>query len=183
MKTSQRIHASGQKHTKGYTLVEVLFATALTSIMFFAALSAITYSKVQLARDHERAIATDFAVHYIETLRGMKFDDLVPGMPINPLYDGVGTNEFGQKMTLRIPNNGNWVSMTTTNYTSFTPDMAWLTPRSPELSVNLSTTSVGGVVRTRQATVFVRWDAPLKRGGKEMLRMDLLRLRDIETSQ
>lgn len=183
MKTSQRMNASGHKRTQGYTLVEVLFATALTSIMFFAALSAITYSKVQLARDHERAIATDFAVHYIETLRGMKFDDLVPGTPINPLYDGVGTNEFGKKMTLRIPNSGDWVTMNATNYTSFTPDLAWLVPRNPELSLNLATTSVGGVVRTRQATLFVRWDAPLKRGGKEMLRMDMLRLRDIEPSQ
>lgn len=183
MKTTQCTIRSGLRPRQGYTLVEVLFATALTSIMFFAALSAITYSKVQLARDHERAIATDFAVHYIETLRGMKFDDMVPGTPLNPLYDGVGTNEFGKRMTLRIPNSGDWVTMNATNYTAFTPDLAWLIPRNPELSLNLATTTVGGTVRTRQATLLMRWDAPLGRGGKELLRMDMLRLRDIETSQ
>ncbi|MBI1842936.1 MAG: hypothetical protein HYR88_19010 [Verrucomicrobia bacterium] len=168
---------------QAYTLVEVLFATALTSIMFFAGLGAITFSKVQLMRDRERAVMSDFCTHYIETLKGINFDNLTPGNAINPLYDGIGANEYGKKVTIRIPNDASWVSLNSTNYQSFCPDLAYLSGRNPQMSLGLATTTSGGSVRTRQATLQVRWDAPLRRGSQEMLRMDLLRLRDIESGQ
>ena len=183
MKTRQISPRHRPSGARGYTLVEVLFATVITSFMFFAALSAITFSKVELARDKERGIANDFAIHYMETLRGMNFDDLVPGNPISSLHDGVGANEFSQKMTIRVPASGTWVPISGASYEMFTPDLPWLAPRSPEYSLTLTPTTVAGTVRTRMATLQVRWHAPLGKGNQQMLRMDMLRLRDIETGQ
>lgn len=183
MKTANQNFGKRGRALRAYTLVEVLFATALTSVMFFAGLGAITFSKVQLMRDRERAIMSDFCTHYIETLKGMNFDNLAPGNAINPLYDGVSVNEFGKKMTIRVPNDASWTTLNNTNYQTFCPDLAFLSARNPEMSLGVTTTSASGSIRTRQATLQVRWDAPLRRGAQEMLRMDLLRLRDIETGQ
>lgn len=175
--------ARGGSRQAGYTLVEIMFATAITSIMFFTGMSAITFNRVQMAKDKDRAIISDFAVHYMETLRGLSFDDMVSGMPINPLYDGITASETGTRVTLRIPPSGNWVSLNDTNYQNFCYDLAWLKPKSPEMRVTLTTVNSGATVRTRAATLEVRWDAPLGRGPKQQLRMDIVRARDLESSQ
>lgn len=176
---------TGQKRSKraAYTLVEMVFAIGITSVMFFAGMSAITFSKIQLYKDKERAIISDFAVHYLEMLRGLPFDSMAPGNPINPMFDGVNTTESGKKIQVIIPANANWVNLNTDDYQVFCPDLSVMSPRNPKMSLGFTTTSSGGVVRTRQATLSVSWESPLGQGGTNSMRLDLLRVRDIEVRQ
>ncbi|MBM3845697.1 MAG: hypothetical protein FJ405_05345 [Verrucomicrobia bacterium] len=167
----------------GYSLVELLFATAITVLMFFSGLSAITFSKVHHARDRERAIMSDFAVHYMENLRGLSFDNLVPGMPINPIFDGIRQNELLKTLTIRLPQSGVVTSINNTNYYSFCPDLAWLQARNPTLTVTLDNETVSGVVRRRQVTLELAWDAPLGRGARQQMRLDMVRHRDLEARE
>jgi hypothetical protein len=176
---------TGQKRSKraAYTLIEMMFAISITSVMFFAGMSAITFSKIQLIKDKERAIISDFAVHYLEMLRGLPFDSMAPGNPINPIFDGVNTTESGKKIQVIIPPNSNLVDLNTESYQLFCPDLSTMSTRNPKMSLGFSTTSSGGVVRTRQATLSVSWESPLGQGGTNSMRLDLLRVRDIEVRQ
>lgn len=172
-----------QAKRRGYTLVEMMFAISITSVMFFAGMSAITFSKIQLYKDKERAIISDFAVHYLEMLRGMPFDSMTEGNPINPLYDGINQTEAGRKIQIQIPANANWVSINTTDCKYFCPDLSALSARNPKMSLALETTSAGGIVRTRHASLRLAWDSPFGSGGTNMMRLDLLRVRDVEVRQ
>ncbi len=179
-----KIKISPKRHGKlGYTLVEMLFAVSITSIMFFAGLSAITFSKIQLMKDKERAIISDFSVHYLETLRALSFDNLTPGMPINPLYDGTLRNELGNTVTLLIPNNNSWVNITTSDYNAFGWDLPYMSRRNPQMRVTIDNTVVGTTVRSKHVQLDVSWDSPLGYGARNTMRLDMVRLRDIETMQ
>lgn len=172
-----------QRRQKAYTLIEMMFAIGITSVMFFAGMSAITFSKIQLMKDKERAIVSDFAVHYLEMIRGLPFDSVAAGNPINPIYDGVNATETGYKIAIRVPASADWISLNTSDYQHFTPDLLKISVRNPEMSFAMDTTSVAGQVRTRHIALSVRWDSPLGNGNKNVLRMDLCRLRDLEVMQ
>ncbi|HAM70923.1 MAG TPA: hypothetical protein DCM86_04690 [Verrucomicrobiales bacterium] len=161
-------------------MVETLFAVGITSIMFLGGMSAITFSKIQIARDKERGIISDFSVHYLETLRGLTFDNLIAGNPINTVFDGTGKDELGRAVAIRVPSNFNWISLNTSSYQVFCPDLVNMQQRNPEMRVNIDTTTVGGIAQMKAIRLEVRWDAPLGRGGKNSVRYDMVRTRAIE---
>jgi hypothetical protein len=174
---------SNRSKVRGYTLIETLFASAITTLMFFTGMSAITFAKVQHTKDKDRAVVSDFAVRYLETLRGVSFDNLVPGMPINPQFDGVATGETSKQVTLRIPVNGAVISLTDSNYVAFCPDMDALAGRNPSMMLTTLNEVVGTTVRSRQLTLQVGWDTPLGYGPRQSMRVDTTRLRDIESKE
>jgi hypothetical protein len=157
-----------------------MFAVGITSIMFLGGMSAITFSRIQIARDRERGTISDFAVHYLETLRAISFDNLTPGVAINPLFDGTASDEFGRVVNIRIPATFDWTSLNTSSYQAFCPDLLKLSPRNPEMRVNVDTTMVGGTSQMKSIRLEIRWDAPLGRGAKNSLRFDMVRTRAIE---
>ena len=174
---------SNRLKQRGYTLIETMFATAITTIMFFTGLSAITFAKVQHTKDKDRAIISDFVVRYLETLRGLSFDNVVPGMPINPQFDGVAANENLNQVTLRIPVSGANVSLSNANYIAFCPGLDILASRNPNMTLTTINEVVGTAVRSRQLTLQVSWDAPLGYGPRQTMRLDTTRLRDIEAKE
>ena len=157
-----------------FSLVEVVVALAIIAVLFLAGLAALYFNKIQTYKDRERGLMLDFAVHYLETVKGMAFGDLAAGAAINPLYDGTagGAN-------IRIPTNFTWFSVTNTNYTTFHSELSWLLPRNPEMRVNLTTPQSGGVDHTKLVRLELRWDAPLGQGGKIAARMDMARFKDL----
>ena len=168
------------KGVGGYTLVEILFAMGITSIMFFAGMSAITFSKIQLTKDHERAIISDFAVHYLETLRGLTFNQMVPGNPINPIYDGISATESGNKIAIRIPSDFTWQTLNTSAYSLFCPDLQRIAVRNPAMRLSVDTVNALGVPRVKTLRLEIRWDSPLGYGRQNNTRLDMVRVKDIE---
>lgn len=168
------------KRGGGYTLVEMLFAMGITSIMFFAGMSAITFSKIQLTKDRERAIISDFAVHYLETVRGLTFNNVVGGFPINPIYDGVSTTESGKQFAVRIPADFSWQNLNTAAYQTFCPDLQRIQGRNPAMRMSVDTLNASGVPRVKSVRMEIRWDSPLGYGRQNNIRLDMVRVKDIE---
>lgn len=158
----------------GFTLVEVLVAMTIVGVLALAGMSAMYFNRIQNYKDKERGLILDFAMHYLETIKGLPFVDLKAGSPINALYTGSGGSP-----NISIPSNTNWVSLLGANFTSFHPELAWLTPRNPEMSVKLTTTQVNAEDHTKLVQVEFRWDAPLGQGIKQTARMDMARFKDL----
>jgi len=162
------------RHTMlAFTLVEEMVAMGLVSMISFACLSSISFTRTQRFRDREAGITTDFMTHYVEHLKAIPFDDLHSGQPVNALYDGTAGGP-----AVFIPPNGSWVSLSTSNYLTFHPELAWVASRQPQYRVTLDTTQVSGQAHTKHVAVEVRWVQPL---STRLLtnRLDLVRVKDL----
>ena len=158
----------------GFTIVEVVVAMGLVGVFVLAAMSSMALSRVQSAKDKDRGVLLDFAVHYLELVKAKPFDELKAGSALNPLCDGTGGSP-----NIRIPANAAWFSITDVNYTTFHPELVWLAPRNAEMRVDLITTQVDGLDHTKVLRVEFRWDAPLQQGAKLNARMDMARFADL----
>jgi hypothetical protein len=158
----------------GSTLVEALVAMAIVAVFVVAGMSAMYFNRIQAYKDKERGLLLDFAVHYLELVKGQPFSELKKGNAINALYDGTAGSP-----NIRIPASFTWSSLLDNNYIAFSPELTWLSARNPEIRVNLTTTQVGGVDHTKLVQVELRWDAPLQQGGKLTARMDMARFKDL----
>lgn len=146
----------------------------LVGIFVVASMSSMAFSRIQSAKDKEDGIVLDFITHYLELAKAIPFQDLKPGSALNPMCDGTAGAP-----NIRIPADSSWFSISTGDYTTFHPELTWLTPRNLEMSVNLSTTQKDGTDHTKQLTVALRWDAPFNQGPKLTTRMDMARFRDL----
>ncbi|MCX6999751.1 MAG: hypothetical protein NT106_05570 [Candidatus Sumerlaeota bacterium] len=119
----------------------------------------------------EQAIMLDFMQHYMEIARNQSFFNIIPGQPINFLYDGA----HGAP-NIRFPANANWYSLYAINFRNFHPDLEWLKAEEPEYSCTITNQVVtGGITRSKRITLQVRWRPPLmKTIGKITLQMDTL---------
>jgi len=169
---STRQHS--QPSEAGFTLVEAIFALLLVGLLFVANLSAISFCRLQMRKDKEQAIVLDFAVHYLETVRGLPFDEVQKGRPINVLFDGKAG-----AIKIQLPTDSSWSSLTTSDYLAFHPDMTWLTKQNPEIRVDVTAQQVGGVDHSKHVHLEIRWDPALGRGSKALVRMDLERAKDV----
>ena len=151
-----------------------MFAVAILAIMFMANLSAISLTRVQMAKDKQQGIALDFALHYLEFIRSMAFVEIRQNVAINTLYSGV--NGGAQVM---IPASSAWSSLNTTNYRTFHPELTWLMNQNPEISVNVTTQLVAGVIKSKCVELQLRWDPALNRGSQQTAQMDLVRAADL----
>ena len=172
MKLLQLKTATRREH--GFTLVEAVIATLVVGLVFVASIGALSFSEVQMARDRERGIMLDFGMHLTETLKGLPFDQIAAGVPINTLYNGVNSGS-----NIRIPANNNWISLSNTNYQNFHPDLVLMGERNPEMRMILVTTPAGGVDWSKQIEIDLRWDPPLGQGTKISARLDTARFKDL----
>lgn len=159
---------------RAFTLTEVLFSVLVVSIVFTASMSALSIHRIQHAKANQRNIALDFANHYLELVRGLTFEEIGAGAPINRLYDGEGGAP-----AITIPAGADWVDLDTDDYQVFHPELVWLENQNPQMRVVLTTTQVDGEDHTKHISMELRWDSPLSRGRKLEARMDLVRVKDL----
>jgi hypothetical protein len=153
-----------------------MVAVLVMGILVAACLSAIVFNQISIRKAKEQAIAMDFLTHYVENIKALPFPSLVPGSPINSLLNGTGGAPF-----IGIPVDGSWVSIDTSDYQMFHPDLLWLSNRHPKLQVILTRNNAGGAVHDVEFNVKLDWDSPLGKGGQLEVQVDVLRTKDVTT--
>ena len=129
---------------RGFTLVETLVAVFWTGVSLPGLLFGHPTNRVATMKAKEEGIATDFLIHYGETIKGMPFNGIATGQPINLLYNGANGAPL-----IAIPASGWWVAINTAAYQTFHPDLLWLQNRNPKMMVTLTTNSVPVSLTTR----------------------------------
>jgi len=163
-----------RRAVRAFTLAEMMIAVGVVGLLVFVNLSAMYLARMSNYRDLDRGIMSDFLQHYVEQVKGLEFANVATNSPINGLYNGLAGAPL-----ITIPTSTNWFSLNTTNYQTFHPDLVWLTNRSPELRVVLSTTNVSGLAHTKHLLVEVRWRPPMGNGDFMSRRLDVVRVRDL----
>ncbi len=139
-------------------------------------MSAIVADQVASRKAKEHAIGMDFLTKYVENIKALPFASVAAGLPINSIYDGVGGAPLVTILTNNTP-----VSLLSTNFQIFYPDLVWLNNRHPTLQVTLTTNSVAGALHDIEINVKMDWDAPLTKGGRQEVQVDVLRTVDVPT--
>jgi len=169
-----RVEPSNASAKGGFSLPEVMIAVAILSFLVLANFSILSLSRIQTVKDHERGIMLDFASHYLELVKGLPFADIKNGSPVNALYDGTSGGAL-----VVIPISTDWFTIDDANFQAFHPDLVWLSPRNPQMSVFLETREIAGVPHDKRIQVLLQWDAPMNIGNKQTLRMDMVRVKDL----
>jgi Tfp pilus assembly protein PilV len=159
---------------KAFTLVEVMIASGVVGLSFMACCGAIMFDQVAVRKAKERAIAMDFLIHYVENIKALPFTAIVPGVPVNSLYNGA----HGAPKIL-IPSDASWASVNTVDFQTFHPDLLWLSDRSPQMQVVLTQNVVSGILHDIEMSVKISWNPPLKRGAREIEQIDIFRTKDL----
>jgi len=162
------------KRNAGFSLLEALIAMVLIATTYLATISAISFSKVELQRDKERALIWDFGVHYLELVKGLPFEEVVKGQAVNALFDGTGSAP-----DIRIPVNTNWVSISTSDYLQFHPELSAVSHRAPKLRVQLNTIQVSSEDHTKELFIEIQWNAPLDQGPRNSVTLNMVRVKDL----
>jgi prepilin-type N-terminal cleavage/methylation domain-containing protein len=164
----------GPRHASGFTLVEHMISVAVLALFVSAAFAAILLNRVSAMKSKEEAIAMDFLIHYIETVKGLPFNEVVPGQAINPLLDGTADGP-----NIRIPADSSWVSLATQDFEAFHPDLLWIQHRNPQMRAILNRQMALGSPHDLHLNVMVAWDAPLRLAGRLQVQLDLVRTKDL----
>jgi len=163
-----------KRYSEGFTLPEVMLGVVCLALFSAACFSSILFSRCASMKAKEEAIATDFLIHFAETIKALPFAQVVPGYPINPLLDG----QDGAP-NIRIPLDSSWIALDTTDFQTFHPDLLWVQHRNPKLQVTLTTQIVGGTAHDTHLNLKMAWDAPVNRGDRLQVQLDLMRSRDL----
>jgi hypothetical protein len=159
-----------------FTLVEAVVSVGLMGILVAASMSAIVTNQVCSRKAKEQAIAMDFLTKYVENIKALPFTSVAPGLPINSIYNGVNGASL-----ITIPANSSWVSLNTTAFQTFYPDLLWLSNRNPMMQVTLTQNNAGGTPHDIEINVKMDWDAPLAAGGRLEVQVDVLRTVNVPT--
>jgi prepilin-type N-terminal cleavage/methylation domain-containing protein len=98
------------RDTAGFTLVEVLVAIAIVSLVAIGSIQTITLAKLSSRQAYEEQIALAFLQDYIENVAGLEFDDinLSPTQTFT-LLDGLrtlpGAYSAGTWITIALDSN------------------------------------------------------------------------------
>lgn len=157
-----------------FTLPEVMIAVAVLAFLAIATFSALIQSRILRAKDHDLGIMQDFAMHYLELVKGLPFEEVNARSPINALFDGTSGSPL-----IIIPASSNWFSIDTADFQVFHPELVWFTNRAPQMRVVLTTNQVSGVANTKHLELGVHWNAPLNSGGTQSIRLDMIRAKDL----
>jgi len=157
-----------------FTLVEATIALGLLGIFFTAGLSAIVTNQVCNQKAKEEAIAMDFLTKYVENIKALPFTSVGPGLPINSIYNGTD----GVPLIV-IPSNNIPVSLNSTAFQTFYPDLLWLTNLNPTMQVSLTQSNVAGTLHDIEINAQVNWNAPLAKGGQLQIQVNFLRTVDV----
>jgi hypothetical protein len=163
-----------KRRMAAFTLMEAVISVALMGIFVAAAMSALLGDQVCSRKAKEQAIGIDFLTKYMENIKALPFTSVAPGLPINSIYNGVS----GAPLVI-IPTNNAAVSLNTSSFYTFYPDLLWLTNRNPTLTVTLTQNNVGGAPHDIEINAKVDWDAPLSAGGRLEVESDILRTVDV----
>ena len=161
------------KSLRAFTLIEAMIALGVMVLFVAACMSAIVINQLSVRKAREQALAIDFLTKYVETVKALPFDSVAVGLPINSLFNGAGGGP-----EIEIPANSSWVSVNTTDYQTFYPDLVWFANRNPRLQVILSNISIGGVPAI-EINAKLSWDPLLSRGNRQVVVVDFLRTRDV----
>ena len=164
---------SNERNAADFTLVEAMIALGIMVFFTAACLTSIIVSQVSVRKAKEEAIVIDFLTKYTENIKALPFTSLTVGQPINILFSG--------SPLITIPANGTWVSLNTTAYKTFYPDLLWFNNRNPQMKVTLTKTTVSGALHDIEVNIKVDWDPPISKGGRQEVQVDFLRTMD--TSQ
>ena len=117
----------------GFTMPEILVAVSILAILFAVTMASLSFDRVSGYKEKELGILADFGYHYIELMKGLPFEDITPGRPINALYDGSGGSP-----NISIPLAATWVNLETSEYQAFHPELVWLENRNLEMRITLT---------------------------------------------
>jgi prepilin-type N-terminal cleavage/methylation domain-containing protein len=157
-----------------FTLPEVMIAVAVLAFLALATFSTLMQSRILRTKDHDLGVMQDFAMHYLELVKGLPFDGVKARNPINTLFDGTSGSPL-----IIIPASTNWFSIDTLDFQVFHPELVWFTNRSPQMRIVLTTNQVSGVDNAKHIQLGVRWVAPLNSGGTQSIRLDMVRVKDL----
>jgi type II secretory pathway pseudopilin PulG len=174
MESRQRRERLNPRAAGGFTLVEQMISVAILALFVAACFAGILMNRLIAMKSKEEAIAMDFLIHYVETVKALPFGDVAAGRPINPLLDGSGGGP-----NIRIPNDNAWISIATEDYEVFHPDLLWVHNRNPQMRATLTPQNVNGVLHDVHVNVRMAWDAPLRKAGRLEVQMDLVRMKDL----
>ena len=163
-----------ERGARGFTLVEVVISISVLSLFIAACFSGIVFSRLTSMKSKEQAIAMDFLIHYVETVKALPFSELTPGRPINPLLDG-----SAGAPNICLPESASWVDLATADFENFHPDLLWLHNRTPQMRVALTTQTLNGAPHDVHLNVAMAWDAPLRQAGRLQVQLDLVRTKDL----
>jgi hypothetical protein len=124
----------------------------------------------------QEAIAMNFLTKYVENIKALPFASISPGLPINSIYNGAGGAPL-----IPIPSNNVPVSLNTSAYQTFYPDLIWLSNLHPTIRLNLAENSTNGVVHDIEISAIVNWSSPLGRGSELQVQVDSYRTLDVPT--
>ena len=147
-----------------------MLAVGIMGLFMAACLSAIVIDQVAIRKAKEEAVAMNFLTKYVENIKALDFSTVVAGQPINNLYNGVGGAP-----SILIPTNSAWIAIDTTAYQTFYPDLCWFQNRNPKMMIIMTQNSVAGTAHDKQINLKLDWDAPLRRGGRLEVQVDVLR--------
>lgn len=158
------------RRVKGYMLAEVMVAVGVVSLFMVVCFTSIMQNRSVSFKSREEAVVMDFLIHYTESLKGLPYQNVQTGKAVGTLFDG----EDGAP-NIRIPADGVAVSLNTSDYLAFHPDLIWIKNLDPKLKVKLTQESAD----VKHVTVSVEWDSPLGRGGRLQDQLDLVRVKDL----
>ena len=173
--TAIKVGVAMDRRSAAFTLIEALIGLGIMVIFVSACLTSIVIDQVCVRKAKEQAIAMNFLTKYVENINALPFGSVAAGLPINSIYDG----SPGPLIT--IPANNSWVSLNTTNFQTFYPDLLWLNNRNPQMQVTLTQNSVAGALHDIEINAKVDWDAPLAKGGRLEVQVDFLRTVSVPT--
>lgn len=152
-----------RKVNQGFSLVEVIFAAGILSVIFLSSMFLIQFHRIQQQKAKEQAIMRDFCQHYMEIARQQPFFQVLPGQPINALFDG----EHGAP-EIRFPADDQWRTLWTEDFRNFHPDLEWLENRSPQYRCDIDHEIIAMESRSKHIELEVRWKPPLDKGSEWM---------------
>ena len=164
--------------------MEAMISSGIMVLLVAACLSAIVFNQISVRKAKGEAIAMNFLIHYVEMVKALKVTEVVPGHVINSYFNGVSP-----AVLITIPQDcsggvNSWVSLNTTAFQTFDPDLVWLSNRNPAMQVILTPNyvgGVGGVLHDIEVNVKIDWDAPLAKGGRLEVQVDFLMTKDTST--
>jgi hypothetical protein len=159
-----------RRGNRAFTLIETMIAAGAVGLFVMVCATAIVFDQVAMRKAKEHAIVMDFLSHYAENLKAVPYAYIVAGQPINSLYNG---SDGAPSILIPYASNG-WFSITNTSYETFDPDLLWLANRNPQMLVTLNSNYVSGAGEI-DVNLRVDWDAPMQKGGRLEVQMDLFR--------
>lgn len=146
---------------KGYTLVEVVIASAILSLFFLGTSAILHFQRLAQRKVMEQSIVVDFAKHYLELARNQPFYSIVYGGVINPLLNG--TNGWP---AITFPASGTtWISLNSASYLTFNPDLQYIANSTPQYMCTITSQVTGAGTRSIHLYMVVIWRPPVGFGG------------------